>query len=344
MKKVVLFLLLAMPIAVMAQVNEMFYVPKKQVKQENVAKMLSSSVTEEDEEWGVADNGNTRDVDEYNRRGSNTISADNVEALLQQESVEECDEYVYEDDTDYDYSTRIVRFHNPTTVIVSSPWYYDVYPSWGYYDYCYDDYWNWSIGWNSLCGWSIGAAWHWPLHSWHWGGGHHHHHPHHVAPPVYSHRVQPRVPTVSLSDRGRTGRVPVAGAATTKRPGTQVVNGRVDRTNRENVGGGSLRDDRNRGGSSSTYNRRSSTSVRKENAGGSNNRTDVSSGSSRNNRTEVSSGSSRNNRGSSSGSSRSSVRSGSGSGRSSVGAASRGSSSSRGSAPSRGGVSRGGRR
>lgn len=342
MKKVVLFLMLAMPVAVMAQVNEMFYVPRKQVKQENVAKMLSSSVTEEDEEWGVADNGNTRDVDEYNRRGSNTISADNVEALLQQESVEEYDEYVYEDDSDYDYSTRIVRFHNPTTVIVSSPWYYDVYPSWGYYDYCYDDYWDWSIGWNSLCGWSIGAGWHWPLYSWHWGGGHHHH-PHHVAPPVYSHRVQPRVPTVSLSDRGRTGRVPVAGAATAKRPGTQVVNGRAERTNRENVGGGRLRDERNGGGSSSTYNRRSSTSVRKENAGGRNNRTEVSNGSGRNNRTDVSSGSS-NNRGSSSGSGRSSVRSSSGSGRSSVGAASRGSSSSRGSAPSRGGVSRGGRR
>lgn len=334
MKKLVLLLLLAMPVAIMAQVNEMFYVPKKQVKQENVAKMFSSSAsaTENDEEWGVADNGNTRDVDEYNRRGSATVSADNVEALLQQESVEEYDEYVYEDDTDYNYSTRIVRFHNPTTVIVSSPWYYDVYPSWGYYDYCYDDYWDWSIGWNSLCGWSIGAAWHWPLHSWHWGSGHHHHHhPHHVAPPVYSHRVQRRVPTVSLADRGRTGRVPVAGAATEKRPNTQVVNGKVDRTNRENVGGARLRDDRNRGGSSSTYNRRSSTSVRKENAGN------------RNNRTEVSGGGNRNNRGSGSG--RSSVRSNSGGGsRSSVGAASRGSSSSRGSAPTRGGVSRGGRR
>lgn len=315
MKRVTLFLLVALPVALMAQVNEMFYVPKKEVKQENVAKMLSAGAA--GGEWGVADNGNTRDVDEYNRRRSTTsVAAGDVETLLQQESAVE---YVYEEDTDYDYSTRIVRFHNPTTVIVGSPWYYDVYPSYGCYDYYDNGWWDWSIGWGSH-GWSINAGWHWPFFSWHWGGGQHHHphyNPPHVASSAPGHRVQQRVPTVSVAGKGGSGRQPVATAAGDKKPTVQVGNGNGGRIDRDAVDGGSR--ERGRVNSSSTYNRRSSTSVRKENAGNSNrnDRTVVDSkrGGSDNNRSSVrsSSGSSNNNR--------SSVRS------SSVGGASRASSS-----------------
>lgn len=339
MKRIALLLLSIAPVALIAQVNDMFYVPKKAVKQENVAKMLSTG-TATDNDWGVADNGNTRDVDEYNRRGTATIDAGNVEALLQQQ---ESYEYEYEDVTDdYNYSTRIVRFHSPTTVVVSSPWYYDVYPTLGcynYYDYCYDGFWDWSFGWNSHYGWRIGAGWHWPYSSWHWGGvHHHHHHPHYVAPPM--HRVRHHSNSVSLANRGGSGvRRPVGSAVGDKRPATQVndrggrrvVNGEAVRggsgvrrpvgsatsdrrpaaqvnekgnkqgTNKESVRGSGSRRERAEGSSSSTYNRRSSTSVRRSSDDG-------------------------------------------GSNRSSVGSSRGGSSRSGGSAPSRGGTSRGGRR
>lgn len=306
----VLFLLAALPLfTLQAQVNEMFYVPKKTVKQENVAKALAA----ENDGWGVEDNGNTRDVDEYNRRTPATVSASNVGSVLEAESYEYIDE-----GTDYDYSTRIVRFHNPTTVVVSSPWYYDVYPARYYYDYdyYYDSYWDWSIGWNRW-GWGISAGWHYP-HHWYWGCSpyyypHYHHH-HHAVLPV--HKVHSRVPSVSLNNRGGTGRRPVASASVGagNKPGAQVGNRRnergssttgVQRNNstgkkRESVGSSSSRTESR--SSNSTYNRRSSTSVRSNSTGGSR------------------------------------------SNRSSVGGASRSSSSRSSASPSRGGTSRGGRR
>lgn len=288
MKKIALLLLLVMPAALPAQVNEMFYVPKKSVKQENVSSILSSAA----DDWGTVGNANIRDVDEYNRRGTATVSAGNVETLLQAENLQtENYEYEYVDETsDYDYSTRIVRFHSPTTVVVSSPWYYDVYPARYYYDYdyCYDSYWNWSIGWGGL-GWGISAGWHYPL-SWNWGYApvypHHHHHHHVVAPPV--NRVRSRVPTASIA--GGSNRRQSIGSVSTaekRKPATQVNNRRNERRTpvantqnsgsnkrRENVGSSSS----SRGsGNSSTYNRRSSTSVRGSgNSSGSRSRSSVS--------------------------------------------------------------------
>ena len=272
MKKIALLLLLVIPAALVAQVNEMFYVPKKSVKQENVSSILSSA----DDDWGTVGNANTRDVDEYNRRGTTTVSADNVESLLQAENSQtENYEYEYVDETsDYDYSTRIVRFHSPTTVVVSSPWYYDVYPARFYYDNYYDSYLNWSIGWGGP-GWGISAGWHYPL-SWNWGCApvypHHHHHHHVVAPPV--NRVRSRVPTASIAGGGSNRRQSIGSvsAADKRKPATQVNNRKTERRTsvsttqgsgsgkrRENVGSSSS----SRGsGNSSTYNRRSSTSVR----------------------------------------------------------------------------------
>ena len=259
--RTILFLLATLPLfTLQAQVNEMFYVPKKTVKQENVAKALAA----ENDGWGVEDNGNTRDVDEYNRRTPATVSASNVGSVLEAESYEYIDE-----GTDYDYSTRIVRFHNPTTVVVSSPWYYDVYPARYYYDYdyYYDSYWDWSIGWNRW-GWGISAGWHYP-HHWYWGCSpyyypHYHHH-HHAVLPV--HKVHSRVPSVSLNNRGGTGRRPVASASVSggKKPGAQRNNSTGKK--RERVGTGSSRKEGS--SSNSTYNRRSSTSVRSNSTGGS---------------------------------------------------------------------------
>ena len=80
--RTILFLLATQPFfTIQAQVNEMFYVPKKTVKQEDVAKVLAA----ENDGWGVEDNGNTRAVDEYNRRTPATVSASNVGSVLEAE-------------------------------------------------------------------------------------------------------------------------------------------------------------------------------------------------------------------------------------------------------------------
>lgn len=265
--RTVLFLLAALPFALQAQVNDMFYVPKKTVKNEDVLKIVSAS----DDDWGTADNGNTRDVDEYNRRSTTTIAAGNVESLLQAgEDIEQQEEvYEYTDESDYNYSTRIVRFHSPTTVVVSSPWYYDVYPN----NCHYDSYWDWSIGWNSWSGWGINLGWHHP-YSWFWDCApaypHHHHH-HAATQPV--HKVHSRVPTASVAGRGNNRRpVATAQAGDNRKPVTQVNNKKKEENsvlNRPEKNSGNKKRERvessssrNKSGSSSTYNRRSSTSVR----------------------------------------------------------------------------------
>lgn len=324
MKKIAFIALLALPITLIAQVNDMFYVPKKEIKQKNVERVLSAN---EETEWDYENNTNTRDVDEYNRRGTATINAENVEMLLQENNVYEYDDEMEE--SDYNYSTRIVRFHNPKTVIVSSPLYWDVYPSAYYYDY-YDYYWDWDWNWNLGWGfnnWQFSLGCHWPTYSHHWYGGHSHHHHHHTA--YYpSHRsIQSHIPSVSLRENN-TGnrRRPIATTVTgnEKRQTTQVRNKNTERVStRKSIGNKQERTEkrpstsrnREKEKSSSTYNRRSSTSVRSN-----------SSSSNSENR-------------------RSSIRSSSENRRSSIGNSSRSSSPSRSSsAPSRGGVSRGSRR
>lgn len=312
MKRRVFLLLATLPLALCAQINDMFYVPQKEVKQQNVEKMLSA---EEESEW-YYNNSDTRDVDEYNRRGTATIDADNVEALLQENET-------YEEESDYNYSTRIVRFHSPRAVVVSSPLYWDVYPNYyyNYYDYWYDNYWDLSFGWD-YCGWRFHAGYHWPYfsHHHHYPPAHHHHNV--VAHPVHN-RVQGRIPTASLNDnKSNYRRQPIASVAKGE-DGQRINQTRNIKTTNRNNKNGNVRENVNNKKNNSTYNRRSSTSVRSNKD--SDSRSSVRS---------------TNN----SGSNRSSVRStgSSGSNRSSVRSA--GSTSRSYSSPSRGGAARGGRR
>ncbi len=107
-------------------------------------------------------NSNARSDDEYNRR----YSYDNVP--VQEEEVDTVYD-INDEENDYLYSRRILRFHSPTRIIVSSPYYWDLVYVNGIYDYLYDPfyydpfYWNW--GWGYGCTWGPWSCWYGPI----WG-------------------------------------------------------------------------------------------------------------------------------------------------------------------------------
>ena len=218
----------SLPLFVAAQSNDdLYFVPKKkaETKKETVvapkqnqgtavysASSTSTPVVVKDAA------GNTRDVDEYNRRYTsreNTFSMQNDTLYIQEKPYGERGEWVngFEgSQDDYEYAMRIVRFRSPRYAIpVSSPLYWDVvygaFPSWdwnvyddGLYAYVFPTYsnplwwdwrWNWSIagpsfGWGWYSPWYY-SSWYSPWYSPYWYGGYwggywgavgHHHYPH----------------------------------------------------------------------------------------------------------------------------------------------------------------------
>ena len=154
MKKLVLLsvLLGAMPITMMAQDDDLYFVPTK----ENVAK--------EAEKYGMPTDtyyaGSTRSADEYNRRawsrvapidsaGNDIIDFDGKRGVYP--------DSVFSDASDYKYTKKMSRFDGYTPSEAywegyrdgrwTSPWYYSSYYSWydpWYYDpWYYDTYWGW---------------------------------------------------------------------------------------------------------------------------------------------------------------------------------------------------------
>ena len=225
MKKIVLSMLFALclPLAMMAQSSndDLYYVPskdsekttvrekapeaKKEVKKEvntNVYVAPGSKVVIQDRK------GNTRDVDEYNRRYSskeNDFVLQNDTLYVKEKEEPELDgEWVNGftgSEDDYEYAERIIRFRNPRFAIhISSPLYWDIVygvNSWdwnvytdGFYAYAFPTYTNrlwWDWRFNSFgYGW---GSWNYPYYysSWYpgwnswfgfsfggsWGGGYH---------------------------------------------------------------------------------------------------------------------------------------------------------------------------
>lgn len=216
----------SLPLFVSAQSNDdLYFVPKKkaETKKETVVapkqnqgttaySTLSSSTPVVVKDAA----GNTRDVDEYNRRYTsreNTFSMQNDTLYIQEKPYGERGEWVngFEgSQDDYEYAMRIVRFRSPRYAIpVSSPLYWDVvygaFPSWdwnvyddGLYAYIFPTYsnpmwWDWRWNW-SIAGPSWGWGWYSPwYYSWYspwyspywyggywggyWGPGWHHHYP-----------------------------------------------------------------------------------------------------------------------------------------------------------------------
>lgn len=214
MKNIVLtsMLLAFLPLLAMAQSNDdLYFIPKKEKKVEVKENKVGVVPKEESNKtvntmpsnYGVVvrdSKGNTRDVDEYNRRYTsrdNTFSTDGETLYIDEKPYGERGEWVngfQGSDMDYEYAMRIVRFRNPRYAIpVSSPLYWDVVygalPSWdwnvyddGMYAYVFPTYtnrlwWDWRFstgfygpGWGFSVSW--GSPWyysHW--HSPYWYGG-----------------------------------------------------------------------------------------------------------------------------------------------------------------------------
>lgn len=210
MKQIIFILMMAvLPLGAMAQVDDLYFVPKKkQAKKEvktttssNAVKVAPATVSTPQNGTNVVRIGqksnivNGIDEDEYNRRSTPTYSTE--QEYTEEESYEYSDEQTYDEtaiDGDYTYSSRIVRFHSPRrAVLLSSPLYWDVVYNSGldnwtiyddgiywdvYPDYSYTTFysspwyypsWRWSYG----CGWGLSLGWYSP---WHWDWGYHHHH------------------------------------------------------------------------------------------------------------------------------------------------------------------------
>ena len=227
MKKIVFLLLIALclPIGLMAQSydDDLYFIPSKEKeepapeKKEPVRRQATTNIyTSPGTTVVVQDRkGNTRDVDEYNRRydaRENDFEMEDDTLYIKEKSRPDLDgEWVNGEfngsQDDYEYAERIIRFRNPRfAVSISSPFYWDIVygsNSWdwnvytdGLYAYAFPTFsnpmwWDWRYN-------SYGPGWGWgwsrPYYGWggyyggwyggwygggYWGGhwGHHHHYP-----------------------------------------------------------------------------------------------------------------------------------------------------------------------
>ncbi len=201
MKKIVFLSLfiLCLPLTLQAQSidDDLYYVPsknKENVKQNKESKVeeiviesndSATSLTSSTVPVVVKDNqGNIRDIDEYNRRFNSkdhNFSFDNDTLYIEEKPYTGLDgEWVNGFDgseDDYEYATRIIRFRNPRYAIsVSSPLYWEVVyglNSWdwnvytdGLYAYVFPTFtnrlwWDWRF---NYYGW-----WGYPYYGWGWG-------------------------------------------------------------------------------------------------------------------------------------------------------------------------------
>mgnify|MGYP000802899315 FL=1 len=148
MKKIVFLLLIALclPIGLMAQSydDDLYFIPSKEKEEEpapakkepvrretttNIYTTPGTTVVIQDRK------GNTRDVDEYNRRydaRDNDFEMDNDTLYIKEKDQPDLDgEWVNGEfngsQDDYEYAERIIRFRNPRfAVSISSPFYWDV--------------------------------------------------------------------------------------------------------------------------------------------------------------------------------------------------------------------------
>ena len=226
MKKIVLFslMMVCLPFMMVAQNanDDLYFIPKKKTEKKETTGTPAKVVIESEKKAPttvyaspgstvvVKDvKGNTRDVDEYNRRYTsrdNTFTMENDTLYIEEKPYNERGEWVngFEgSQSDYEYAMRIVRFRNPRFAIpVSSPLYWDVVytlPSWewnvfddGLYAYAFPTYTN-SLWWDWRYNYSWGWGWHspWYYSSWYtpgfWYGGYWGHHHHHYTPHWHHH-------------------------------------------------------------------------------------------------------------------------------------------------------------
>ena len=165
MRKLLTIVWLLAPLTLLAQINDIYFVPtKKSAKEEvqNVATtIIEQQIVEENSSMSL------RDEDEYNRRYSSSYT---VAPEQESDDYEYADEeqvvtrsYSISDDEDYKYASRLVRFHSPGRVLLSSPWYWDVVYNSGYSNWTiYDDGTYWDIYTDD---WFYRPSWSWSYYS-----------------------------------------------------------------------------------------------------------------------------------------------------------------------------------
>ena len=219
MKKIVLFSLMmaCMPFMVLAQSgnDDLYYIPKKKKEQKEKVETKTVVKTEQASVAGSGNqvttpivvrdvNGNTRDLDEYNRRYTsreNEFTYENDTLYIQEKPYLEQGEWIngFEgSQEDYDYAMRIIRFRSPRfAVSISSPYYWDIISlgyttGWnvfdtGMYAFAFPTFtnsWWWDWRYNSMLSiryypsnWLYRSGWYYS--SWYdWGYPYHHHHYH----------------------------------------------------------------------------------------------------------------------------------------------------------------------
>lgn len=194
-KVIIGMLLMALPVGMMAQDDDMYFTPskaQKQKEQERRAQEMQERLMQQ-RAWEMAMNqqaeeylsdeeadyhiGQLRDDDDYNRRGKNfatvVANGDTVyysEEELRAEAPQQQYYDEYEDDMGYGYSGRLVRFHGG----VRSPYYWDYYYDWAYdpwyrYGWTYDPwYYDYAISWGYRP-WHLGYSYGWYGSGWYGG-------------------------------------------------------------------------------------------------------------------------------------------------------------------------------
>lgn len=293
-----LFMFLMSSVGAYAQgyYDDMYYTPS--AEKENVEKEVSlysgnDNYSEEYDNNEYVNSGIVagRDVDEYNRRYVSEPVAEPVDsAALSVRGSKGYYDDEYSDEgwingfngsqSDYEYSTRIIRMSSPSLAIhISSPYYWDVvYGSssfdWnvyvdGSYAYAFPTFsnplwWDWRYG-HSYYGFY--NRWYYPYYPglyaggypYYWGGWHHHYYPYHGCYPYYGHYYPWHGSSVYYSGNrvynnsyrtGSSGRVTSSG----NRVGTSTRQSSATTARRSSIN--SYGTDRR---NTSTYNRRSET-------------------------------------------------------------------------------------
>lgn len=196
MKNLLIFILLLVPVSLLAQDDDLYFVPEKPSKKAEISKVSPEAGNAKKSVEFVDYHSSSRNEDEYNRMYSYSNDTQSTGSTTTEGGYEEDGSYDSEDD--YTYSRRILRFRSPRAgLIVSSPLYWDLVYDYGVYDYVYDSYYDpfyWGFGWRYGWSWGPWNSWYGPIwgwsapHHWHhwgcgplWGHGFHGHH-HHPAP------------------------------------------------------------------------------------------------------------------------------------------------------------------
>lgn len=142
--------------------DDMYFMSSK--KSKTVKKVTHTSASPRDEETTiVVYSNNRRNDDEYNRRNRDVMTNEVVEDTSAID--------INDEEVEYAYSRRILKFHSPNLVIINSPYYWDLVYVRGVYDYLYNPYYYdpfyWDFGWGFGCTWGPWSCWYGPIWGWH---------------------------------------------------------------------------------------------------------------------------------------------------------------------------------